>query len=528
MCGIIAMLGPAPVNQALYDGLTVIQHRGQDAAGIITSDGKRVYLRKDNGLVRDVFHTRHMLQLKGTMGLGHARYPTAGSDSRAEAQPFYVNSPFGIALGHNGNLTNADALREELFQQDLRQLNTSSDSEILLNVFAHELRKAIGASSLRAAPQDLFNAVGGVFARCGGAFAVVVMVVGVGILAFRDPCGIRPLVYGTQAHANGSRQTAHVFASESVALDVLGYTLQRDVAPGEAVLIDLQGRMHRQICAPQINHAPCIFEYVYLARPDSIIDNIPVYRTRMNMGEKLALRLKQLYPDHDIDVVIPVPDTSRTAAVEMGRVLKLPYREGFIKNRYIGRTFIMPGQAGRRQSVRQKLNAIGSEFKDKNVLLVDDSIVRGTTSSKIIALAREAGARKVYFASAAPPVRYPNVYGIDMPSSAELVAHNRDIDAVCREIGADKLFYQKLDDLIEAVGMCNSAIAQFDASCFNGEYITGDITPAYLHTVDRERNDDAKGAQMHLPELPRHELDLSEITDIGDIGDSGDSPPALK
>lgn len=509
MCGIIGILGADPVNQALYEGLTIVQHRGQDAAGIITSDGNRVYLRKDNGLVRDVFHTRHMCQLKGTMGIGHVRYPTAGGDSRAEAQPFYVNSPFGIALGHNGNLTNATTLRDELFRQDLRQLNTSSDSEILLNVFAHELRAAIGTSSLRAAPQDIFNAVSGVFKRCNGAYSVVVMVVGVGILAFRDSCGIRPLVYGTMPAAKqNSRQTSHMFASESVALDVLGYTLERDLAPGEAMLVDLDGKVHTQICAPQAKHAPCIFEYVYLARPDSIIDGIAVYRTRMNMGEKLAQRLKQTWRDRDIDVVIPVPDTSRTAAVEMGRVLKLPYREGFIKNRYIGRTFIMPGQAERRQSVRQKLNPIISEFKGKNVLLVDDSIVRGTTSRQIIQLAREAGAKKVYFASAAPPVRYPNVYGIDMPSTTELVAHNRSIDQICQEIGADKLFYQELDDLIAAVSRCNPAISEFDASCFNGEYITGDITPAYLQQVDNERNDDAKNAVAD-------EQDLSEITNIG-------------
>ena len=517
MCGVIGILGPKPVNQALYDGLTIVQHRGQDAAGIITSDGNRVYLRKDNGLVRDVFHTRHMLQLKGTMGIGHVRYPTAGSDSRAEAQPFYVNSPFGIALGHNGTLTNAAILREELFREDLRQLNTSSDSEILLNVFAHELREAIGSSSLRAAPEDLFNAVSGVFMRCNGAYAVVVMVVGVGILAFRDPFGIRPLVYGTMSpgeHGSArfgesdSKRTAHMFASESVALDVLGYTLERDVQPGEAMLVDLDGRVHTQICAPRPQHSPCIFEYVYLARPDSIIDGIAVYRTRMNMGERLARQLKHDWPDHDIDVVIPVPDTSRTAAVEMGRVLKLPYREGFIKNRYIGRTFIMPGQAERRQSVRQKLNPIGSEFKGKNVLLVDDSIVRGTTSRKIIELARESGARKVYFASASPPVRHPNVYGIDMPSSSEFVAHNRSSDEICREIGADRLFYQELDDLVAAVAQCNPAISEFDASCFNGEYITGDITDAYLQRIDNERNDGVKDAA-------EDELDLSEVTNIG-------------
>lgn len=504
MCGIIGIFGPTAVNQALYDGLTIVQHRGQDSAGIMTSDGDRVYLRKDNGLARDVFHTRHMLQLKGNMGLGHVRYPTAGCDSRAEAQPFYVNSPFGIALGHNGNLTNADTLRDELFQQDLRQLNTSSDSEILLNIFAHELREVVGSSSLRAAPDDIFNAVSGVFKRCNGAYAVVVMVLGVGILAFRDKCGIRPLVYGTRQTKHGC---AHMFASESVALDVLGYTLQRDVQPGEAILIDTNGTVHTRICVADPKHSPCIFEYVYLARPDSIMDNIAVHRTRMNMGGNLATRIQQNWQQHDIDVIIPVPDTSRTAAVEIGRVLKLPYREGFIKNRYIGRTFIMPGQSTRKKSVRQKLNPIGSEFQGKNVLLVDDSIVRGTTSRKIIELAREAGAKKVYFASASPPVRFQNVYGIDMPSSSELVAYNRSIDEVCTEIGADKLFYQELDDLIESVSRCNTAITEFDTSCFNGEYVTGDITAAYLKRIDSLRNDSTR--------VPiSNELDLSDVTDI--------------
>lgn len=506
MCGVIGILGPGAANHALYDALQIVQHRGQDAAGIMTSDGNRVYLRKDNGLARDVFHTRHMRQLKGNMGVAHARYPTAGGDSRAEAQPFYVNSPFGIALGHNGNLTNAAQLRDELFRQDLRQLNTSSDSEILLNIFAHELREAIDASKLRAAPDDLFNAVGGVFARCKGAYAVVVMVVGVGVMAFRDACGIRPLVYGRKLTAAG---VSHMFASESVALDVLGYTLARDVQPGEAVLVDLGGRVHSRVCAAEPRHAPCIFEYVYLARPDSILDGIAVHRTRMNMGENLANRIKAAWPEHDIDVVMPVPDTSRTAAVEMGRVLKRPYREGFIKNRYIGRTFIMPGQAERTRSVRHKLNPIASEFKGKKVLLVDDSIVRGTTSRQIIELAREAGAAKVYFASAAPPVRFPNIYGIDMPSSAELIAHNRDAAEVCRAIGADRLFYQELDDLVEAVARCNPALREFDASCFSGEYITGDITAAYLAQVDRARNDNAKTAAT-----TQSELDLSEITEI--------------
>lgn len=504
MCGLVGILGNERVNQALYDSLTVLQHRGQDSAGIMTSDGNRVYLRKDNGLVRDVFRTRHMLQLQGTMGVGHVRYPTAGSDSRAEAQPFYVNSPFGIALGHNGNLTNADALRGDLFKQDLRQLNTSSDSEILLNIFAHELRAAVDEPSLRATPEDIFSAVGGVIRRCKGAYAVVAMIVGVGIVAFKDPCGIRPLVYGTKKSAAG---TSYMVASESVALDVLGYQRVRDIRPGEVMLIDLEGKVHHSICTRQTKQAPCIFEYVYLARPDSILDDIPVYQTRIYMGERLGHRVKQEWPNHDIDVVIPVPDTSRTAALEMGKVLKLPYREGFIKNRYIGRTFIMPGQFERKKSVRQKLNAIASEFTGKTVLLVDDSIVRGTTSQKIIQLAREAGAKKVYFASAAPPVRYPNVYGIDMPSTTELIANNRNNEQICAEIGADKLIYQKLDDLITAVAQCNPAIKQFDTSCFDGKYITGDVTPEYLSLVDSRRNDKAK-------EQNQNELDLSEITDI--------------
>ncbi|MCY3768301.1 MAG: amidophosphoribosyltransferase [Gammaproteobacteria bacterium] len=504
MCGLVGILGKDPVNQALYDGLTVIQHRGQDAAGIMTSDGNRVYLRKDNGLVNDVFRTRHMVQLRGGMGVGHVRYPTAGSDSRAEAQPFYVNSPFGIALGHNGNLTNAEELRKELFVQDLRQLNTSSDSEILLNIFAHELRAALGESSLRASPQDLFTAASGVFRRCKGAYAVIVMVVGVGLMAFRDPCGIRPLVYGTKKEASG---LSHIFASESVALDVLSYRLVGDIQPGEAVFVDLDSKVHRAVCAERTDNFPCIFEYVYLARPDSIIDEIPVYQTRIHMGQRLGQKLKNDWPEHDIDVVIPVPDTSRTAALEMAKVLKLPYREGFVKNRYIGRTFIMPGQAKRKKSVRQKLNAISSEFNGKNVLLVDDSIVRGTTSQKIIELAREAGASKVYFASAAPPVRYPNVYGIDMPSSTELIGNNRSTEEICREIGADKLIYQELGDLINAVRQCNREITEFDTSCFDGRYVTGDITPDYLRLVDHTRNDQAKLG-------PDNDLDISEVTEI--------------
>lgn len=504
MCGIVGILDHQRVNQQLYDGLTVVQHRGQDAAGIMTSDGDRVFLRKDNGLVRDVFHTRHMMELRGNMGIGHTRYPTAGCDSKAEAQPFYVNSPFGISLVHNGNLTNASQLREELFRQDLRQINTTSDSEVLLNVFAHELRDSIAQRQLEVGPEEIFRAVRGVMRRCRGAYAVVAMIVGVGILAFRDPNGIRPLIHGTRTDAGGS---AHMFASESVALDVIGYERVADLKPGEAMLIDMEGNLHSAVCHDEARYHSCIFEYVYLARPDSILDSVSVYQSRMEMGKRLSRKLVRIWPSHDIDVIIPVPDTSRTAALEMAKDLRVSYREGFIKNRYIGRTFIMPGQAERKKSVRQKLNAIEAEFAGKNVLLVDDSIVRGTTSSQIIELAREAGAKKVYFASAAPPVRYPNVYGIDMPSAHELVAHNRSIDEICASIGADRLIYQDLEDMVEAVRLFNPDLRSFDTSCFSGKYVTGDVTPAYLELVDSARNDGAKATRSN-------ELDLSELSDV--------------
>jgi len=502
MCGIIGMLAKGPVNQSIYNGLTVLQHRGQDAAGIITSDGERVYLRKDNGLVRDVFHTRHMIALKGNMGIGHVRYPTAGCDSAAEAQPFYVNSPYGLALGHNGNLTNVDELREELFREDLRHINTSSDSEVLLNVMAHELH-AIGR--LRLSPDDVFRAVSAVHRRCRGAYAVVAMIEGFGILAFRDPYGIRPLGYGRRETDQG---TEHIVASESVAMDVLGFDFVRDVGPGEAVFIDLHGHVHTKQCADQTFHAPCLFEYVYMARPDSIIDGIAVHKTRLRMGEKLAAKIEREWGGVDIDVVIPIPDTSRTAALQLSYKLDIVYREGFIKNRYIGRTFIMPGQAERKKSVRQKLNAIDLEFKGKNVLLVDDSIVRGTTSKQIIQMAREAGANKVYFASAAPPVRYPNVYGIDMPSVHELIASGRTDSEICKEIGADGLIYQDLEDLIEAAHEGNVNIKQFDASCFDGKYVTGDVHPEYLERIEQQRNDSAKSERattnVTSPEVNTH------------------------
>ena len=486
MCGIIGILSKGPVNQALYDGLLVLQHRGQDAAGILTCDDNRIHLRKDNGLVRDVFQERHMLGLKGNMGIGHVRYPTAGCDSPAEAQPFYVNSPFGLALAHNGNLTNADQLQDELFREDLRHINTDSDSEILLNVFAHELQ---AVAKLRLTPEHIFRAVTAVHRRCRGAYVVTMLVAGFGIVAFRDPHGIRPLVFGKRETVNSPE---YMFASESVALDVVGFDYVRDVAPGECIVVDLDGRVHSQQCAENPMHAPCIFEFVYFARPDSMMDGIYVHKTRLRMGERLAAKIKRVWPNHDIDVVIPIPDTSRTAALQMAYELDLPYREGFIKNRYIGRTFIMPGQAERKKSVRQKLNAIDVEFRKKNVLLVDDSIVRGTTSKQIIQMAREAGAKKVYFASAAPPVRYPNVYGIDMPSRHELIGNGRTEAQIAEVIGADELIYQDLEDLIEAAREGNPDIRHFDASCFNGEYITGDVTPEYLDRIERQRNDSAK------------------------------------
>ena len=493
MCGLVGMIGPGHVNQSIYEALTVIQHRGQDAAGIMTCEGTRVHLRKDLGLVRDVFHHRHMAQLLGHYGIGHVRYPTAGSDDRAEAQPFYVNSPFGLALAHNGNLTNADTLRDELFREDLRQLNTGSDSEILLNVLAHELRNKVDSGTLKLRPEDVFSAVREVFKRCRGAYSVVVLIVGYGLLAFRDANGIRPLVIGQRRP--GSPEASVMLASESVALDVLGYQVIGDVDPGEAVFVDLYGGIHRETCVSEAQCSPCIFEYVYLARPDSMMDGIAVYKSRLRMGEKLGHRISQEWPDHDIDVVIPVPDTSRTAALQMANVLDLKYREGFIKNRYIGRTFIMPGQVQRERSIRRKLNAIELEFRGKNVLLVDDSIVRGTTSREIIQMARHAGARRVYFASAAPPVRYPNVYGIDMPAAEELLARDRSVEQVAQEIGADRLFYQTLDDLVEAVRFGNPAITRFDTSCFDGTYVTGDINDDYLAMVEARRRDDVKQAK---------------------------------
>jgi amidophosphoribosyltransferase len=489
MCGIAGIVSSKEVNQELYEALTVLQHRGQDAAGIVTCEGDRFHLRKDSGLVRDVFHTRHMVNLRGTMGIAHVRYPTAGCISSAEAQPLYVNSPYGITLAHNGNLTNAETLKKELFVQDQRHLNTDSDSEVLLNVFAHELHEL---GKLRIGVDDVFQAVTSVHARCRGAYSVVAMITGFGVLAFRDPHGIRPLVYGERKTGLG---TDYMFASESVALDVLGFAKVRDLEPGEAIFIEKKGILHARQCAAATALSPCIFEFVYFARPDSIIDNISVYKARRRMGDKLADKIRRLRPDHDIDVVIPIPDTSRTSALQLANQLGVKYREGFIKNRYIGRTFIMPGQQLRKKSVRQKLNAIGLEFKGRNVLLVDDSIVRGTTSEQIILMAREAGANKVYFASAAPPVRYPNVYGIDMPAAEELVAHGLTEAEIERELGCDWLIYQDLEDLIAAVQHGNPDIRRFDTSCFNGEYVTGDVSQTYLEHLSNHRNDNAKAVR---------------------------------
>ncbi|TVP81473.1 amidophosphoribosyltransferase [Thioalkalivibrio sp.] len=483
MCAVVGVVGTAAVNQLLYDAMLVLQHRGQDAAGIVTSDEQgRLHLRKDNGLVRDVFHAQHMRGLIGNMGIGHVRYPTAGTSSSAEAQPFYVNSPFGITLGHNGNLINARELKQALFATDRRHINTDSDSEILLNVFAQELLRFLD-NGLNA--ESVFNAIARVHQRAQGAYAVVGMIAGRGLVAFRDPFGIRPLVYGRRETGDG---VEWMVASESAALDSLGFELVRDLAPGEGIFITPDGEVATRSCAPNPTLNPCIFEHVYFARPDSVIDNVFVHRARMRMGTRLGQKVRRIWPDHDIDVIVPIPDTGRTVALEMAHELGIKYREGFIKNRYIGRTFIMPGQTRRRKSVRQKLNAIGLEFRDKNVMLVDDSIVRGTTSREIVLMAREAGARKVYFASAAPPVRFPNVYGIDMPAASELIAHDRDEDAVCAAIGADRLIYQDLDDLVAAVQRGNRSIEKFDCSVFTGEYVTG-LAPDYLDYLASLRAD---------------------------------------
>ena len=503
MCGIVGVVSQNPVNQLLYDALLLLQHRGQDAAGIATNQGNKFYMHKANGLVRDVFRTRNMRSLLGNMGIGQCRYPTAGSSSEEEAQPFYVNAPFGITLAHNGNLTNWEQLKIEMFRNDRRHINTNSDSEVLLNVLAHEIQQATLGYSLD--PAALFKAVASVHRRVRGSYAVVAQIAGVGLLAFRDPYGIRPLCLGVNETDAGAE---YLVASESVALEGLGFRFVRDVIPGEAIFIDVDGNLTSQQCADNPVLNPCAFEFVYLARPDSIIDGASVYHARLKMGEYLADKIKREFSTGDIDVVMPIPDSARPSTIELALKLNLDYREGFIKNRYIGRTFLMPGQAIRRKSVRQKLNAIGSEFKGKSVLLVDDSIVRGTTSREIVQMARDAGARRVIFASAAPPVKFPNVYGIDMPTRSELIAYGRTDEEVCREITADALVYQDLDALKRSISDTNPAIRDFEASCFDGRYVTGDISRDYLDRIEFARgntepvNDDMVRSQLNLSLAP--------------------------
>jgi amidophosphoribosyltransferase len=498
MCGIVGVVSSAPVNQLIYDALLLLQHRGQDAAGIVTQQERKFFMHKAKGMVRDVFRTRNMRSLPGNCGLGQVRYPTAGNAySEEEAQPFYVNAPFGIVLVHNGNLTNAQALKTELFSADHRHINTESDSEVLLNVLAHEIEKATRGSPLQ--PQDVFDAVRRVHLRVKGSYAVIAMIAGHGVLAFRDPFGIRPLCLGRG-------EGTVLIASESVALEGTSHKLERNVLPGEAVFIDLQGKLHAQQCAQNPVLNPCIFEYVYLARPDSVMDGISVYQARLNLGETLAQRVISTVPPNEIDVVIPIPESSRPSAAQLAQLLGLPYREGFVKNRYVGRTFIMPGQSVRKKSVRQKLNVIASEFKGRNVLLVDDSIVRGTTSREIVQMARDAGARKVYMASAAPPVRYPNVYGIDMPTPDELVAHNRSVEEIRQLIGCDALIYQDVDGMKKAIGSLNPNITGFDASCFDGVYVTGDITVADIARLNANRVNADEGSEDNSRlALPNHE-----------------------
>ena len=480
MCGIVGVISKAPVNQLIYDALLLLQHRGQDAAGIVTMLGTKCFMQKARGMVRDIFRTRNMRALPGNVGLGQVRYPTAGNAySEEEAQPFYVNAPFGIVLVHNGNLTNAHALKAELFEVDRRHINTESDTEVLINILAHEIEMA--ARDLPLTPNTIFKAVAAVHRRVKGSYAVIALIAGHGLLAFRDPYGIRPLVFSQD------KDGEVMVASESVALDGTGHRLARDVAPGEAIFIDMAGTMHARQCAERPSLNPCMFEFVYLARPDSVMDGVSVYQARLNMGETLAQRLISTMPPSDIDVVIPIPESSRPSAMQLAQKIGKPYREGFVKNRYVGRTFIMPGQEVRKKSVRQKLNAIGVEFKGRNVLLVDDSIVRGTTSKEIVQMAREAGARKVYMASAAPPVRFPNVYGIDMPTKDELIAHDRSIEEIRQFIGADALVYQDVDAMKRVVGALNPRIASFEASCFDGHYITGDVIDDDFAAIQAQR-----------------------------------------
>ncbi len=497
MCGIVGVVSKAPVNQLIYDGLLLLQHRGQDAAGIVTQLGRKFYMHKAKGMVRDVFRTRNMRALPGNVGLGQVRYPTAGNAfSDDEAQPFYVNAPFGLVLSHNGNLTNAAELKTELFMTDHRHINTDSDSEVLLNVLAHELEKT--TRGLPLTPGDVFAAVRGVHKRIKGSYAVVALIAGHGLLAFRDPFGIRPLCMG---HGENEFGKTVMVASESVALEGTSHKFERDIAPGEAVFVDMDGKVHAEQCAANAKLYPCIFEFVYLARPDSVLDGISVYQARLNLGETLAKRVVSTVPPNEIDVIIPIPESSRPSATQLAHLLGIPYREGFVKNRYVGRTFIMPGQGVRKKSVRQKLNAIASEFKGRNVLLVDDSIVRGTTSREIVQMARDAGAKKVYLASAAPPVRFPNVYGIDMPTPEELVAHGRTVEEIRQVIGCDALIYQDVEGMKRAIGSLNTKLDGFDASCFDGIYITGDITAATIAKMNQQRGDSSEEGELDVSRL---------------------------
>lgn len=511
MCGIVGIVGKSDVNLQLYDALTMLQHRGQDAAGIVTCHEGRVIQQKANGLVRDVFRTRHMQRLIGNIGIGHVRYPTAGSSGPALAQPFYVNSPYGIALAHNGNLTNTVEVAEHIYKADLRHINTDSDTEVLLNVFAHELQKL---GKLIPTADDIFTAVKRVHQRVRGGYAVVALIANYGLVAFRDPHGIRPLVYGEREEKGGK---AYMIASESVALDVLGYDLIGDVQPGECVFISEDGELERRQCAENPQLSPCIFEHVYFARPDSIMDGVSVYKARLRQGEKLAEKILRERPNHDIDVVVPIPDSSRVAGQALAHKLGVKFREGLVKNRYIGRTFIMPGQQMRKKSVRQKLNTISLEFQGKNVLLVDDSIVRGTTCQQIIQMARDAGAKNVYFASAAPAVLYPNVYGIDMPSAKELIAHGRTEEEICKDIGADWLVYQDLEDLIAASGEGNPDITTFDCAVFDGHYVTGDVDESYLERLDAARNDKAQKRKRKVDEGASSVVGIHNDSDYSEV-----------
>ncbi|PPI88231.1 amidophosphoribosyltransferase [Candidatus Pantoea edessiphila] len=498
MCGVVGIVGFMPINQSIYDALTVLQHRGQDAAGICTIDKLNCFrLRKANGLVKDVFENKHMKYLKGCIGIGHVRYPTVGNSSASEAQPFYVNSPYGITLAHNGNLTNVHELRKYLFENSRRHVNTDSDSEVLLNIFAQELSYLQHRSSLKF--NDIFKAVAAVHKQIRGAYAVVSMIIGHGIVAFRDPNGIRPLVLGKRV--NSHNRIEYMVASESVALDMIGFTFIRDILPGEAIYINQQGKLFSRQCAKNPKNNPCLFEYVYFARPDSFLDKISVYSARVRMGTKLGNKISRDWKNLNIDVVIPIPETSTDIALEIAHIINKPYRQGFVKNRYVGRTFIMQGKNLRRIAVKRKLNTNRAEFTNKNVLLVDDSIVRGTTSKQIIAMAREAGAKNVYLASAAPEIRFPNFYGINMPNSTELIAYGREVEEIRKLIKADALIFQDLDDLIAAVREDNPCITQFECSVFNGVYITKDINKYYLENIQLLNRKKSKMFSYHAENL---------------------------